>query len=60
MFGWRLSDRRAASVLEELVHHGGVGQRGDVAQVALVTGDFPEHAAHDLPCGEIRLRKEVP
>lgn len=46
------SDRLIASVLEELLHHRGVGQRGDVSQVPLVAGDFPEHAAHDLPCGE--------
>lgn len=51
------SGGRAASVLEELVHHGGVGQRGDVAQVALAAGDLAEHAAHDLPCGEREQRQ---
>lgn len=54
---WRLppripeaSHRRAASVLEELLDHRGVRQRGDVAQLPLVTGDLTEQPPHDLPC----------
>lgn len=46
----RPSHRHAASVLEELLDDRGVGQRGDVAQVSLVTGDFAKHASHDLTC----------
>lgn len=47
---WRPSHRRAASVLEEFLDDRGVGQRGDVAQVSFVTGDFTKHASHDLTC----------
>lgn len=42
------SHGHAAAVLEELLHHGGVGQRGDVAQVAFITGNFAEDPPHDL------------
>ncbi|TNN87766.1 hypothetical protein EYF80_002113 [Liparis tanakae] len=47
---WSPSHAHAAPVLEKLLDHGGVGQRGDVAQVLLVTGDFAEHPSHDLTC----------
>lgn len=47
---WRRSHGRAASVLEELLDDRGVGQRGDVAQVSLVAGDFAEHTSHDFTC----------
>lgn len=40
----------AASVFKELLDNRGVSQRGDVAQVTLVTGDFTEHPSHDFPC----------
>lgn len=55
------SHRRAASVLEELLDHRGVRQRGDVAQLPLVTGDLTEQPPHDLPCrrreGRARLQQ---
>lgn len=51
------SDRLVTPVLEELLHHRGVGQRGDVSQVALIAGDLTEHAAHDLPCREAGTRQ---
>ena len=35
------------SVLDQVVHHGGVGQGGDVTQCP-VLGHIPEQAAHDL------------
>ena len=50
----RASHAGAASVLEELLHHRGVGQRGDVPQVPLVTGDFAKHPSHDLTWRERR------
>lgn len=53
--GWP-SHSRAASVLKELLDHRGVGQRGGVAQVPFVAGDFAEHPSHDLPCRGGRCR----
>lgn len=50
------SHRGGASVLEELLHDRGVGQRGDVAHVSFVTGDFAEHPAHDLTCTQRRTQ----
>ena len=47
----RRSDGRAAAVVKQLLHDGGVGQGGDVAQVALVAGDLTEHPPHYLPWG---------
>ena len=49
--GCPLEDRRsdAAAVLKKLLHDGGVGQGGNVAQVPLVAGDLTEHPPHYLP-----------
>lgn len=34
---------------EKYLHHLGVSQGGEVAQVLLIAGDLPEDSPHDLP-----------
>lgn len=46
----RWSHRSAASVLEKLLDDRRVSQRGDVAEVSFIGGDFAEDSSHDLTC----------